>query len=193
MVCNICKLRMGFWGIQYINLVIVPGNCHTKTKTIAERFLPYSAIKKRTKNKTIAGLIPTPLKPHAFEKLRKATMKSSFSFADFGIFCEFTASATICNEGHGFQPKVSFFDHFPPSASTCCLKVVHLLLLSSFGVTIPHKMSPLFGSFGLVPFFSVPPFGFCCCWPSIARSTKFLQTTQKQFRSAKTNCANRIT
>ncbi|CAK9875135.1 unnamed protein product [Sphagnum jensenii] len=103
------------------------------------------------------------------------------------------ASATICNEGHGFQPKVSFLDHFPPGASTYCLKVVHLLLLSSFRVTIPHKMSPLFGSFGLVPFFSVPPFGFCCCWPSIARSVKFLQTTQKQFRSAKTNYANRIT
>ncbi|CAM6048424.1 unnamed protein product [Sphagnum compactum] len=83
--------------------------------------------------------------------------------------------------------------HFPPGASTYCLKVVHLLLLSSFGVTIPHKMYPLFGSFGLVPFFSVPPFGFCCCWPSIARSAKFLQTTQKQFRSAKTNCANKIT
>ncbi len=61
MVCNICKLRMGFWGIQYINLVIIPGNCHTKTKTIVERFLPYSAIKKRTKKKTIAGLIPTPM------------------------------------------------------------------------------------------------------------------------------------
>jgi hypothetical protein len=52
---------MGFWGIQYINLVIVPGNYHTKTKTIAERFLPYSAIKKRTKKKTIAGSIPTPM------------------------------------------------------------------------------------------------------------------------------------
>jgi hypothetical protein len=65
-----------------------------------------------------------------------------------------------------FQPKVSFLDHFPPSASTYYLKVVHLSLLSSFGVTIPHKMSPLFGSFGLVPFFSVPPFGFYCCWPS---------------------------
>ncbi len=47
--------------------------------------------------------------------------------------------------------------HFPLGASTYCLKVVHLLLLNSFGVTIPHKMSPLFGSFGLVPFFSVPP------------------------------------
>ncbi|CAK9237670.1 unnamed protein product [Sphagnum troendelagicum] len=43
-------------------------------------------------------------------------------------------------------------------------------------------MSPLFGSFGLVPFFSVPPFGFCCCWPSMARSAKYLHTTQKQFR-----------
>ncbi len=28
---------------------------------------------------------------------------------------------------------------------------------------------------------------------NIARSAKFLQTTQKQFRSAKTNCANKIT
>jgi len=91
--------------------------------------------------------------------LRKATMKSSFSFADFGIFFEFAASATICNEGHGFQPKVSFLDHFSLGASTYCLKVVHLLLLSSFGVTIPHKMSPLFGSFGQVLFFSMPPFG----------------------------------
>jgi hypothetical protein len=50
----------------------------------------------------------THVKPQALEKLRKATMKSSFSFADFGIFCEFAASATICSEGHGFQPKVSF-------------------------------------------------------------------------------------
>jgi hypothetical protein len=56
-----------------------------------------------------------------------------------------------------------------------------------------EKISPLFGSFGLVPFFSVPPFGFYCCWPSIARSAKFLQTTQKQFRSAQTKCANMIT
>ncbi|CAM6004300.1 unnamed protein product, partial [Sphagnum balticum] len=31
----------------------------------------------------------THVKPQASEKLRKATMKSSFSFADFGIFCEF--------------------------------------------------------------------------------------------------------
>jgi hypothetical protein len=59
-----------------------------------------------------------------------------------------------------------------------------------FGVTIPHKMLPLFGTFGLVPCFSVPPFGFCCCWPSIGRSAKFLHTQQKQFRSAKTSCAN---
>ncbi|CAM6060024.1 unnamed protein product [Sphagnum tenellum] len=44
-------------------------------------------------------------------------------------------------------------------------------------------MSPLFGNFGLVPFFSVPPFGFCCCWPSMARSAKYLHTTQKQFRT----------
>jgi len=56
-----------------------------------------------------------------------------------------------------------------------------------------EKMSPLFDSFGLVPFFSVPLFGFCYCWTSITRSAKFLQTTQKQFRSAQTNCANRIT
>ncbi|KAH8932606.1 hypothetical protein BDL97_19G082500 [Sphagnum fallax] len=48
-------------------------------------------------------------------------------------------------------------------------------------------MLPLFGTFVLVPFFSVPPFGFCCCWPSIGRSAKFLHTQQKQFRSAKTN------
>jgi hypothetical protein len=135
----------------------------------------------------------THVKLQALEKLRKTTMKSSFSFVDFGIFGEFAASATICNEGHGFQPKVSFLDHFPLGASTYCLKVVHLLLLNSFGVTIPHKMSPLFGSFGLIPFFSVPPFGFCCYWPSIARSAKFLQTTQKQFRNAKTNCTKRIT
>ncbi len=84
----------------------------------------------------------THVKPQALEKLRKATMKSSFSFADFGIFCEFAASATICNEGHGFQPKVRFLDHFPPGASTYCLKVVHLLLLSSFGVTIPIRCLP---------------------------------------------------
>ncbi|CAM6026347.1 unnamed protein product [Sphagnum balticum] len=58
---------------------------------------------------------------------------------------------------------------------------------------IQEIVFPLFGNFGLVPFFSVPPFGFCCCWPSIARSAKFLQTTQKQFRSAKTKCGNRIT
>jgi hypothetical protein len=114
----------------------------------------------------------THVKPQALEKLRKATMKSSFSFADFGIFCEFAASATICNEGHGFQPKVSFLDHFPPGASTYCLKVVHILLLSSFGVTIPHKMSPLFGNFVLVPFISVPPFGFGCCWPFVASSCR---------------------
>jgi hypothetical protein len=54
-------------------------------------------------------------------------------------------------------------------------------------------MPPLFGTFGLVPFFSVPPFGFCCCSPSIARTAKFLHTQQKQFRSAKTNCANQLT
>jgi hypothetical protein len=35
--------------------------------------------------------------------------------------------------------------------------------------------------------------GFYCCWPSIARSAKFLQTTEKQFRNAQTNCNNRIT
>ncbi|KAH9532302.1 hypothetical protein CY35_19G085300 [Sphagnum magellanicum] len=51
-------------------------------------------------------------------------------------------------------------------------------------------MFPLVGSFVLVPFFSVPPFGFCCCWPSIARTAKFLHTQQKKFHSAKTNCAN---
>jgi len=38
----------------------------------------------------------THVKPQALEKLRKAATKSSFSFVDFGIFCEFAASATIC-------------------------------------------------------------------------------------------------
>jgi hypothetical protein len=87
---------------------------------------------------------------------------------------------------------------YPPSSaasdwylSSLCLHLVSIVAgppsLALLNSCRPHK-----NNFAVLKQ-SAPPFGFYCCWPSIARSAKFLQTTQKQFRSAQTKCANMIT